>query len=105
MVNRSTGLDLTWTGGDPNGTVQVAGEVQIPGGTLSVVAFVCNAKTSDQHFMVPPFVLLSIPPSTSSTTGDLLWLSSISTTAFTATGISSGTINSVVTVAKAVAYQ
>lgn len=102
-VDRSVGLDFTWTGGDPNGTVQIAGEVQILGGVLSVVTFFCNAKTSDQHFSVPAFALLSVPPSETST--DTLWVSSTSTTPFTASGISSGTINSVVLLIKTVTYQ
>jgi len=102
-VDRSAGFEVTWAGGDPNGTVQISGQVQILGTVLSVVAFVCNAKTSDQHFTVPAFVMLSVPPS--ETTTDTLFLSSISTTPFTATGISSGTINSAVTIMKNVTYQ
>jgi uncharacterized protein (TIGR03437 family) len=92
-VDRSAGLDVTWTGGDPNGTVQITG----------YVGFICNAKASDQHFTIPAFVLLSVPPSETST--GYLTLGTISTTAFAATGISSGTINSVVLFVKNVAYQ
>lgn len=102
-VNRSAGLDVTWAGGDPNGTVQIAGTVQILGRVLSVVTFICNAKISDQHFTIPAFVSLSLPQSETST--DTLRLSTTSTTAFAASGISSGTINAVVTIVKNVTYK
>jgi hypothetical protein len=93
-VDRSAGLDITWTGGDPNGTVQITGDF---------VSFLCDAKISAQHFTIPAFVLLSLPPS-SGTSTDLM-LSATSTTAFTASGISTGNINSVVTIVKNVTYR
>jgi hypothetical protein len=97
-VDRSAALDITWTGGDPNSTVQITGDF---------ATVICNAKASDQHFTIPAFVLLSLPPS-SGTTGTLtsdLTLSTTSTTAFTASGITSGTVNSIVTIKKNVTYR
>ncbi len=94
-VDRSAGLDVTWTGGDPNGTVEIAGPP---------VTFVCNANVSDQHFTIPAFVLLSAPALSGTPLGTLR-LSTTSTTPFAATGISSGTINSVVTILKNVTYR
>jgi uncharacterized protein (TIGR03437 family) len=96
VVDRSAGLDVSWTGGDPNGTVQITG-------VTGNAAALCNAKISDQHFTIPAFVLLSLPPSTSTSTGSLT-LRATSTAAFTASGISSGTINSVVAIVKDVSY-
>jgi uncharacterized protein (TIGR03437 family) len=93
LVDRSKGLDVTWTGGDPEGTVQITG----------YIGFICNAKTSDQHFTIPAFVLRSYPSSGTST-GNFT-LSTTSTTAFTASGINSGTIDSVVLFVKGVTYQ
>ena len=52
-VDRSAGLDVTWAGGDPNGTVQITGDV----------VFICNANISDHHFTIPAFVLLGYPVS------------------------------------------
>jgi uncharacterized protein (TIGR03437 family) len=92
-VNRSAGLDVTWTGGDPNGTVQITADV----------GFICNVRTSDQHFMIPAFVLLSYPAT--GTLAGLLELGTVSTTPFTASGISSGTMNSEVLIRKNVTYQ
>src|ERR1700722_19453462 len=96
-VDRSAGLDITWTGGDPNGTVQI---------TVSTGYFaaLCTARISDQRFTVPAFVLLSLP-ALSGTSTNILNLRTTSTTAFTATGISSGTISSVVAIGKDVTYQ
>jgi uncharacterized protein (TIGR03437 family) len=94
-VDRSAGLEVTWTGGDPNGTVQITG---------NFASFICNAKTSDQHFTIPAFVLLSLAPSPAGSPEDLT-LSATTATPFTASGISSGTINSVVTIQKNVTYQ
>ena len=99
-VNRSAGLDVSWSGGDPDGFVQIAG-VRITGNLLT---FICNVPISDQHFTIPPFILLSFAPSTGTST-DSLRLSSTSSTAFSASGISSGTINSIVTISKNVTYQ
>ncbi len=96
IVDRSAGLDVTWAGGDPNGTVQITSDL--------LMTFICSAKISDQHFTIPAFVLLSLAPSSAAST-DTLRLSTTSTTAFTASGISSGTINSVVTIVKNVTYQ
>ena len=101
-VDRPAGLDVTWAAGDPNGTVQIAGSVQTTNGGL--VTFLCNAVTSNKHFTIPAFVLLSLPPSSGIST-DTLRLSATSTTVFTASGISSGTINSLVTIVKNVTYQ
>jgi hypothetical protein len=90
-------LEVTWTGGDPNGTVQI---------TINTVdiGLICNANAGDQHFTIPSFVLLSVPVSSAAPLAGLR-LSATSTTAFTASGISSGTIQSVVTMVEAVTYQ
>jgi hypothetical protein len=57
-VTRSKGVTVTWTGGDPNGYVQISGG----SGTTSVNAsFVCQAHASAGTFTVPPAVLLAIP--------------------------------------------
>jgi uncharacterized protein (TIGR03437 family) len=93
-VDRAAGVEVTWSGGDPNGTVYITG---------AFGAFVCAASTSDQQFTVPPIVLLSVPPS--GTSAEPLTLSATSSTAFSATGISSGSIDSTVMVTKNVIYQ
>lgn len=94
-VNRSAGLDLTWTGGDPNGTVEILG---------GSPPFICNATISDQHFTIPAFVLLSAA-ATPATSTDSIWLGAASRSSFMATGIFGGSISSNVTIVKNVIYQ
>jgi hypothetical protein len=69
-VNRGVGVTVNWTGGDPNGYVQIAGasSTGAPANILNVI-FICNARTQDGTFTVPPAVLLALPPSGSTTTG------------------------------------
>jgi uncharacterized protein (TIGR03437 family) len=93
-IDRSANLDITWSGGDPSGTVQIT----------AFVGFICNANTGNQHFTIPSFVLLSIPPSRAPLTGALT-LGTVSTTPFTASGISSGVINAALIIQKTVTYQ
>lgn len=94
IVDRSATLDVTWTGGDPSSTVQITG-------LSSGAVFTCNAKTSDQHFTIPAFVLLSLPASSGPFS-----LSTTSSFGFTASGLndSSGTIQSTVAIEKNVTY-
>jgi hypothetical protein len=89
-VDRSAGLDVMWSGGDPEGTIQITGDV----------GFICNAKNSDGHFRIPAFVLLSCPPGVG-----YLTVGTAVTTAFTVSGVSSATLNAVVTISKLVTFR
>jgi hypothetical protein len=63
-VNRAAGQLVTWTGGDPSGTVTISGTSIGPGAVitnLSGATFTCVAKVSDGQFTVPPTVLLNLP--------------------------------------------
>ncbi len=66
-VNRSAGVTLNWSGGDPNGTVYISGSsynFALNSTTASVGAsFNCQAPVSAGTFTVPPAVLLALPPS------------------------------------------
>ncbi len=66
-VNRAAGVTLNWTGGDPNGTVDITGSsynFALDSTTSSVGAsFSCQAPVSAGTFTVPPAVLLALPPS------------------------------------------
>jgi len=68
-VVRASGQDVTWSGGDPSGTVSITGaSFKIgtnPNGSDSVGAiFTCTAPVSAGHFTIPSPVLLSLPQST-----------------------------------------
>jgi hypothetical protein len=67
-VNRAAGQLVTWTGGDPAGTVIISGTSLINSGSitnLSGATFSCIAKTSDGQFTIPSSVLLSLPVNSS----------------------------------------
>ncbi len=55
-ITRSQGATITWTGGFPNGTVQIFGTVGDP-----AVQFSCSAPSSAGQFSIPPSILLALP--------------------------------------------
>jgi hypothetical protein len=63
-VNRSQGVTVNWTGGDPNGTVQIFG-YSVSDTTDNAIAgfFNCIERASAGTFTVPSHVLLALPPS------------------------------------------
>jgi len=65
-VHESAGQLITWTGGDPAGTVQISGS-SISGIEAPIVgaSFVCTAPNSAKQFTIPSAVLLTLPPSPS----------------------------------------
>lgn len=113
-VTRANGLPLQWTGGDPNGYVLIEG-FSLTGpdtSNLSAGGFICMAKVSDQHFTVPPVVLLSVPPSAviqesgfTFPTGNLSLVSETQPVSFTATGLDLGIASSAVFISKPVTFQ
>jgi len=114
-VNRASGQLITWTGGDPNGTVQIVGSSTLVGtatdGSDTVGAtFTCTARVSDRQFTVPAIVLLSLPPS--ATTGaaafaptGFLSVYSITSTNFTLPNIDIASVSAIVSDSKNTTYQ
>jgi hypothetical protein len=66
-VTRSNGQLITWSGGDPNSYVYIAGS-SIAGPQLDpvVASFTCYERASAGRFTIPSAVLLAIPPTPSS---------------------------------------
>lgn len=113
-VIRPNGQLITWTGGDPTGTVIISGSsIQFgsnPDGSDSVGGFfTCTAPDSAGQFTIPVPVLLSLPPS--SVLPDVpIQLGSLSVGislygTFTASGIDVGIISSTESSGKGVTYQ
>ncbi len=115
QVTRSQGVTVTWSGGDPAGTVQISGGViNTSGGTTYSGTFICTTpNVAPFSFTVPPIVTLSMPASTNAVagpagtpptpTGSL----SVGTTVFapfTAPHLNFGTISSTVLALKNLAY-
>ena len=96
-IDRSAGVDVAWTGGDPNSMVIINGGVltmdpvshQISGGAV----YTCKENNSAGHFFVSPDVLSLLPASTANIAGlsnGLLSVSDGVQATFSATGIDTG---------------
>jgi hypothetical protein len=58
-IDRSSGLHVTWTGGNPGTYVVIGGtSASALGG---VVGYTCLASVGDGQFTVPSYILLSLP--------------------------------------------
>jgi uncharacterized protein (TIGR03437 family) len=67
-ITRANGQLVTWTGGDPNGTVTITGfsiklGTKQDGSDAVGAVFNCTAPDSALQFTIPATVLLSLPPS------------------------------------------
>jgi uncharacterized protein (TIGR03437 family) len=84
-VNRSQGVTVTWTGGDPNGFVYVSGNSILAQGNGAM--FTCTAPASAGTFTVPSMVTMSLPASSS---GGLTLMGVSAPVSFTGPGIDIG---------------
>jgi uncharacterized protein (TIGR03437 family) len=105
----AAGQLITWTGGDPNGTVQIIGssssgiEPPIVGGF-----FTCTEKNSAKQFNIPSAVLLTLPPEAAGSLfpfGFLSVGSSSQLVKFTATGLDFGFAIASDSTGKSVSYK
>jgi uncharacterized protein (TIGR03437 family) len=108
-VTRLNGLTINWTGGDPNGLVEIGGTSSIASGSAAIGAsFVCIARGSTGSFNVPPAILLALPPS-GTVSGVLqqgtLRVRSSTSRGFSATGIDTGSISFETRLQQTVVYQ
>ncbi|HWC97306.1 MAG TPA: IPT/TIG domain-containing protein [Candidatus Sulfopaludibacter sp.] len=60
-VTRSSGLNVTWSGGTPNVLVQVTGSSATDSSLATAASFHCTAMAGTAAFTVPPYVLLALP--------------------------------------------
>jgi hypothetical protein len=98
-ITRSSGVNVTWTGADPNSTVQITG-FSIGGASESSAVgagFTCTADGSAGQFTVPASILEALPASADFSSSILpiatgsLGISSASTpVSFSATGMDFG---------------
>ena len=113
-VDRTQGVTVNWTGGDPNGYVQIQGQsfVALEGGAFAGSSFDCTAKTTDGTYTVDPVVLLALPETTLRNVGGLvlpnfgtLSVNSFTTQIFAADGLDFGTVNHTLTNGNSVEYK
>lgn len=108
-VVRSSGQQITWSGGDPDGYVIIGGTSVDTRGSVGG-GFACVAPARDQQFTIPAYVLLALPASAVSSsdltpTSILTVLSSSVPSRFTATGLDVGTVAYTKGSAKSVVFQ
>ncbi len=60
-VTRSSGMTVTWTGGDPNGNVQITVTSATDNTLANGDQAICTAPASAGTFTIPPYVLLALP--------------------------------------------
>ena len=115
-ITRSAGQLVTWSGGDPNSTVEIIGSSFVIGtaadGSDTVGStFICTAPDSAGQFTIPAVVLLALPAGSSQSVGGFtipsgnLSIETVSTTQLTIPKIDLATIDSIVSIGKGVTYQ
>jgi hypothetical protein len=66
LIDRSAGVDITWSGGDPAAKVSIQGVVSLTDSSFKLTgggAFTCSVDNSEGHYFIPPEVLTILPPS------------------------------------------
>ena len=97
-VTRASGQTVTWTGGDPSGSVLILGFSTVAGAQAGR-EFLCVEKASAGTFTIPAAVLLALPATVGSPSGTTaasvtgaLGVGYQKSNSFTAPGIDQGTI-------------
>jgi uncharacterized protein (TIGR03437 family) len=97
-VTRASGQTVTWTGGDPSGSVLILGFSTVAGAQAGR-EFLCVEKASAATFTIPAAVLLAVPATVGSPSGTTaasvtgaLGVGYEKSNSFTAPGIDQGTI-------------
>jgi uncharacterized protein (TIGR03437 family) len=110
-VNRANGQLITWTGGDPSGSVLILGFSSATSGGNSVTAgFECIAPDNAGQFTIPAPVLLALPVTLpgglgSGSLGYLGVAAEAAVKNFTATGLDLGYVTAGSSSAQTVTYQ
>jgi uncharacterized protein (TIGR03437 family) len=106
-VIRANGQPITWTGGDPSGSVEISGFSALVNGTSETIAgFECTAPDSAGQFTIPAVVLLSLPAGSATTSLGSLSVGAVSAIKnFTATGLDLGYLSAISTSTQTVTYQ
>lgn len=99
---RSSGLQITWTGGDSGSYVYMSG---MSFANETGAMFVCIERASAQQFTIPSYVLSVLPASSGQIPGFLSVGGTSSPVRFTATGLDAGYISTTSTTQKSVTWR
>ncbi len=86
-ITRSAGVNLSWSGADPNGSLLIEGQSAAAAGANDVVIGIFTCRTSGESgtFTVPPQVLLALPSTSSfSMNGDTFTFAELGIISFSA---------------------
>jgi len=89
-VTRSSPMTVTWTGGDPNGTVQFQLASATDGSYTAGADAQCTAPASAGTFTIPTYVLLALP---AGNFGRFQFSPAVTMVPFTATGLNLGILS------------
>ena len=93
-VNRSRGVTITWTGGDPGTYVSVSGSSAASLPSSVGAYFNCSAPVSAGTFTIPATVLIALPPSAIVSPGSFLRVGNTTNEQnFTMSGVDIGVIS------------
>ena len=99
-INRSQGVNVTWSGGAPGTFVVIQGSSSTPPAT-AVTTFACAAPVNSGQFSVPPSLLSAMPAGS----GDLVVRNVTFPVPFSASGLDLGTVFAEISWKLRVAYQ
>jgi hypothetical protein len=85
-IDRTKGLSVQWTGGDPAGFLTISGYANLAQGNAGAM-FTCSAAAAAGTFTVPPTVMQALPASSS---GGITLTGTSAPVAFTAQGVDVG---------------
>jgi uncharacterized protein (TIGR03437 family) len=101
-VTRANGVNITWSGGDPNGSVYILG---ISSSGSNAAVFVCSERTSAGQFTVPSYVLSALPATAGQNIGILSVNNNTQPVTFTAAGLDIGAVVATSGSSKTVTYR
>ena len=93
-VTRSNGMTVTWTGGEPNGSVRIIVSSAFDGSFTAGRQAFCRAPAKAGTFTIPPYVLTALP---AGNFGGIVLQPSPASVPFTASGIALGTVETTMT--------
>jgi uncharacterized protein (TIGR03437 family) len=102
IVNRQQALTINWTGGDPNGFVQIEGN---SGNNGAQANFVCSFPTAPGTATIPPNVLLAMPGGSQGVNGGISVHMQTGIQTFVATGADIGAIFHELIISNPAAFQ
>lgn len=111
LVQRTQGMEITWTGGDATGYVDIAGSSRLPRTASPVMAgglFSCRVPASAGRFRIPAQILLYLPPTVTTAgvpSGTVSVVNTLKTVSFNLPGFQFADMNFVSSITRSVEFR